>query len=66
MIFLSCFLERKIFFAFMPYLRDEAACQLEFLLEDIDPFWEPHLSHKELLLTKFVPSSVMNVVISCI
>ena len=66
MIFLSCFLERKIFLLLcLIYVMK--------LLANFNSFWKISIYFeslisplKELLLTKFVPSSVMNVVISCI
>ena len=66
MIFLSCFLERKIFLLLcLIYVMK--------LLVNFNSFWKISIYFeslispiKELLLTKFVPSSVMNVVISCI
>ena len=66
MIFLSCFLERKIFLLLcLIYVMK--------LVVNFNSFWKISIYFeslispiKELLLTKFVPSSVMNVVISCI
>ena len=66
MIFLSCFLERKIFLLLcLIYVMK--------LLVNFNSFWKISIYFeslispiKELLLTKFVPSRVMNVVISCI
>ena len=66
MIFLSCFLERNIFLLLcLIYVMK--------LLVNFNSFWKISIYFeslispiKELLLTKFVPSSVMNVVISCI
>lgn len=66
MIFLSCFLERNIFLLLcLIYVMK--------LLVNFNSFWKISIYFeslispiKELLLTKLVPSSVMNVVISCI
>ena len=66
MIFLSCFLERKIFSLLcLIYVMK--------LLVNFNSFWKISIYFeslispiKELLLSKLVPSSGMNVVISCI